>query len=363
MPTITRRIERDDGFIARNATAEDLPAILHVLETAFERWPAVELDRPPLEHLAWKMSGAGFGPDAHGVVEYEGKVIACKLRWFARVWLSGTERITDVGADQAALPEFQGRGIGRLSNDLEMLERPHGTVSWERPSRVASVRHMEVQHRALELRAWTRPLQAGSHLRAHLDHGGPLEVLRATGSAIAARVRPSTAADVTRIERFDDRADALWEAARERFDLVRIRDAEFLNWRYADPRGGRRTILAAFAPGAAGGPLLAYGVIRAASGVLRLSDLLTHPEHPRAGRDILAGAVALGRARRARAIVAWLPPDHPDEAIYRDAGFVPRESFPVDYKVPRGVTAPEIADQLYRVDLRRHVTMGDFDFE
>ena len=86
-------------------------------------------------------------------------------------------------------------------------------------------------------------------------------------------------------------------------------------------------------------------------------------EHPEAGRDVLASATTLGRTSGARAIVAWVPPDHPDEALYRDAGFIPRESFPVDYKVPRGVTAPDVAEQLYRVDLRRHVAMGDFDFE
>jgi len=118
-PTTARRLEREDSFVARSATAEDRSAILRVLQIAFDRWPPVAGDRSALEHLEWKMSFR-FGSEPHGVVEYEGEVIACKLRWFARVSSCGVEHLTDVGADHAALPEFQGRG-GRLLNELEML--------------------------------------------------------------------------------------------------------------------------------------------------------------------------------------------------------------------------------------------------
>lgn len=367
MEPVTRRVDRGDGFVARNATEADIPAILRVLLASFASWPPVPTDRSALDFLEWKMHSLHFGADAHSVVEYEGEVIACKLRWFGRVWLCGEDRIGDVGADQAVLPGFQGRGIGRLLNDLEDRPgRPHGTISWERPSKQPSIRHMEVDHIVDDLRVWTRPLSLRSHLRTHLAAGGPIQLLRATAARLVARprrLRARRASAPVPLEHFDQRADALWLAARDRLDLARVRDATWLNWRYADPRGGRRILFGRFADdNAEEGELLGYAVFQHHGRVLNLSDLLTHPDHPRSGFELLNRGVALGRALGATAIVAWLEPGHPDEQSYRRAGFVPRELFPVDYKVPRGVAAPDVAEQLYRDDLRRHVTMGDFDF-
>jgi len=46
-----RELVREDGFRVRLASAEDAPAMVHILGQAFDRWPPVETTATPLEHL------------------------------------------------------------------------------------------------------------------------------------------------------------------------------------------------------------------------------------------------------------------------------------------------------------------------
>jgi hypothetical protein len=292
-------------------------------------------------------------------VEFEGRLVAVKLRWFGRAWLRGTEQTIDAGSDMAVLGEFQGKGIGRFINALEEHgDRQGGTISVERPSRSAAVRHMEVAHRIFNGRVWIRPLDLRTTLAVHRRIG----VRSLAGAALRGARRPALPADVTlrEFDRFDHRVDELWRAGRYRFDFARIRDAAELNWRYADPRGGRCTRIGAFA----GDRLLAYAVFRYNEDdrELLLLDLLTHPERPDAARAVLRAGVALGRRHHASGLVAWVIPGHHDEPNYEAAGFVPGEEFPLAWKVPRGSTAPDVQAHLYDPTLRRYLTIGDFDF-
>ena len=50
-PRPPRRLERGDGFVARTATAADLPQMLEVLQGTFPTWPPVPSDRSALEYL------------------------------------------------------------------------------------------------------------------------------------------------------------------------------------------------------------------------------------------------------------------------------------------------------------------------
>ncbi len=352
-----RRLERGDGFVARTATAADLPQMLQVLQGTFPTWPPVPSDRSALEYLEWKTNPPGRGPVDHGVVEFHGRLVAVKLRWFGRAWLRGTAQTIDAGSDMAVLDEFQGRGIGRFINALEEHgDRHGGTISVERPSRHAAVRHMEVEHEIFNGRVWIRPLDLRTTLSVHRRIGVP-SFIGATVRGLRPPPLPS-GGTLREIDRFDERVDELWLAGRHRFDLARIRDAAELNWRYADPRGGRCTRIGAFEDN----QILAYAVYRVSEDELLLLDLLTHPDRPDAARAVLRAGVALGRRERLRRLVAWVIPGHHDEPIYEAAGFVPGEEFPLAWKIPRGSTAPEVQAHLYDPTLRRYLTIGDFDF-
>ena len=100
----------------RQTTLGDAPAILDLLEAAFERWPAFDISVPALEHLLWKMQPPGIEPN-HTVGEIDGQIIVLELRWMGPATLDGREVITNDGVDMAVHPDFQSRGFSRLIND------------------------------------------------------------------------------------------------------------------------------------------------------------------------------------------------------------------------------------------------------
>lgn len=362
-------LARDDGFIARCAELADAPAILNVVQAAFPAWPLVPIDVDPLEHLEWKMTPPGGDVRYHTVVTLDGDVVASKLRWVGRAQLRGDEYATASGADFAVKPAYQGRGLGRMIVDWERTgDRARGELAFDLAATNEIIRNSLGRKGKLRrpLRVWSRPLSPRSFVSVQLRSGGPTRLMRAAAAAAhraslgASRDDEPTALQVVELEQFDQRTDALWSEVRGQFDFARTRDSTFLNWRYADPRAGRATILCAIEDDEA----RAYAVVRPARRSLNLADMLVHPGHPAAGVAVLRRAAALDRARGASSIIAWLPPAHPDEAALTAVGFVATRATMVnEYFTPRG---PEDSSGLLEPftdpSLREHITIGDFDF-
>jgi len=359
-----RELRTPDGLLVRAAEQADTPAMSRVIQAAFPEWPPVEIDVSPLEFLEWKTNPPIVEPGQHTVVEYDGEIVALKTHWVARAQLYGSELTTDTGADFAVLPEFQGRGVSRLLNTYEeQADRPRGQLFFGSGTRAPAIEHMRQEAVVRPLRVWVRRLNWRAQVSTRLRSGDVAPLIREATGAVANTVRrlsaTAAAGRVARLRSFDQRTDALWDAARSCFDLATIRDATYLNWRYADRRAGRRLLLGQLDRDHA----QAYAVFQPAGSTLQLSDLLVHPDHPRAGVEVLRAGVAVGRQRGAAAVNAWVPPGHRDEAVYEAAGFVPAESpISVQHKPPRGVSVPDVMAKVARSDLREHLTMGDFDW-
>ena len=88
-----------------------------------------------------------------------------------------------------------------------------------------------------------------------------------------------TSIEVEDIGFFDEGADELWDKSKDYYDYAVVRDREYLNWRYCDPRGGRYFCKGAFEDG----KLVGYAVLRINAieedySVGFIVDLFTLPE-------------------------------------------------------------------------------------
>ena len=85
--------------------------------------------------------------------------------------------------------------------------------------------------------AWVKPLRSAYKLRAYLKHpllaqlAGPVVDL-ALRSIDMVRVPPRRTWVGALVDRADDRFDALWDRARERYMILGEKTSTFLNWRY-----------------------------------------------------------------------------------------------------------------------------------
>ncbi len=162
---------------------------------------------------------------------------------------------------------------------------------------------------------------------------------------------------VRNVDRFDVSVDRLWERCRRELRVATVRDARYLNWRYADCSDVKYRLLVA--AGIMGTSLQGIAVLRLDSlgqGVGYLVDWLV-PLRARAAADqLLKRAFEETELAGLKELQAWLPPSSPWHRYLLDWGFqiVDAEYF----FVARTYTA-EVP--LEFVNPRWYYTMGDSD--
>lgn len=128
-------------------------------------------------------------------------------------------------------------------------------------------------------------------------------VVRETGAALWP---PPASIVVERVRRFGPAADALWARVRGRFGAVLIRDARYLDWRYADQPGLEHVLL--LARSADGGEPRGLAVAREGGWtgeLLSVLDWLVPEDDRDAEAALVAGVLEEAAARGRTHVAAW----------------------------------------------------------
>ncbi|MBI2902339.1 MAG: GNAT family N-acetyltransferase [Candidatus Methylomirabilis oxyfera] len=162
---------------------------------------------------------------------------------------------------------------------------------------------------------------------------------------------------VREIERFGQEVDRLWEQARQELPVAVVRDARYLNWRYAACPDVRYTMLEAFhrLTGAlAGVAILRMGV--RGEPVAALVDWLVPGRAIGAGVALLARCAQLAAQAGMRQMQAWFPGYTRPFRLLQRRGFRPEETM---YEFVALSMSPEVT-----LDWTKecwYYTMGDSD--
>jgi hypothetical protein len=344
----------------RDATLDDAPAMLEVIQAAFEGWSPLHSQSSALEYLRWKMSPPSAVPLHHAIVEFDDRVAATQLRWVGRMLVGGREYPTETGADVAVHPDFQRRGLARLIKDRDHHRLVAGQIGgFGMLSNAPQVRHMnEPNIISRQMTTWTRPFQSRRFAVVHLRDGGVGQLARAARRALTRRTPAPAVGQIETLDRFDDRTDALWLQARDEFDLISFRDADYLNWRFTPAQNGRTTILGLVN----GERVLAYVALRLAADRGDLMDWLWVPEAEPDLPALLATSLHRLRALGARRVDCWLPDGHRAEPALHAAGFARVGTQHILFGGRNhGESPPEVLDVCEDPTSKIHLTMSDFD--
>jgi GNAT superfamily N-acetyltransferase len=279
------------------------------------------------------------------------RVVGVAAMSFFRMILDGAEREVAIPVHVATEAPYRRQGIfSELELNNEREAAADGSPVTITFPNAASHRIFVGRLGWIDLpgrRVWARPLRAAGVARYFAGRPSP------RGGLVPESREPRRYGDVQvePLDRFPPEADEIWRAAAPGYGNHVIRDAQFLNWRYADtPRTYRRF-------GASrDGRLRAIAVVghTVKQGVSSgfLADLVSEP-------DAEAERVALLRRAAAEldadALIA-LPPRAQRRSFLR-AGFLPtnrRIRFVGKILNPDGRLDPRAAAW--------HFTLGDFDF-
>ena len=331
--------DASDAWSPRLYRADDDERALALLTAAFDGWPKVEIAVDPIEHLRWKLDSADDAHRYHAVAEAGTRIVGLRGFFVQRVKLRGRVVRARQSLDEAVHPEFQRRGV------MEGIRRfcdPQLDFHFGVRSGHPAIRKMNVT------------LGEGKH-----TFGTKVEALvRHLGRPEAGKSGPAgdAACTIAEASSFDGRVDELFEEASKPFQFIVVRDRNYLNWRYADPRAGIFTILLAEEHE----HLAGYAVISVSRGRGHIADLLAMP-----GRtDIIQALIEYGMSRFQRgglsAVECWMPRGHPYQAVLAGLGFVEkRRTLVFNYKPLR--LAEEDLEFLRERAVSIHLTSGDTD--
>lgn len=335
------------------------PAVVDLLARVFRGWPPYSIDVDAADHLRWKLLRRPEHRRYQLVAEVDG-ALAGTFFVIERFWRIGERvcRASD-GVDNVVDPAFRGMGVFSAMSDHftqrfrvdfecsignytvspavrhryppgadETLANPVGVYV-----AIGSLRrYLALRRRTGESAARTLGAVAVTAIRRALGdvsrgRDGGSRGGRSEGGArrkdldaspSQRRSHDGETLQVRDLAHADARFDRLWSEAATSFRLIAVRDAEYLAWRYREPRAARYTIRGI----EEGDRLLGYAVSRIDRGWSQLVDLMAVP-----GRDDVVAALAADTLHAARAAGAagcrsWSLRHHPYEAPLRSIGFV-----------------------------------------
>ena len=262
------------------------------------------LDRSPA-FFRWKYRANPAGEARFALAELAGRPVCMACVMPRRMRVGGESLLGSISVDIATREGFRGQG----------LYRKVASFLWERLDAAGIALTYGFTNRdstGVTLGALGRQRIGSLPLRVR-----PLRPLRLALVALGRGVTPdpgpgpgpeASSGAVRCIERFDARYDRLWSRLEPRVDIAVVRDARFLNWRYAERPGAPYEILEEPTPdGGLAGYLVWRPMVRFRVRTGFVADVSEDPEHPGAARRLLRAAArrARGRGSALLALLSW----------------------------------------------------------
>jgi GNAT superfamily N-acetyltransferase len=364
----TRQNERS-RFVSRVSTGEPEPRIEFFRDgdehelAAFDRRRGGPASTP--EYWRWKYFDNPAGP-ACVAAAWVGDEIVGTLGFLpVRTRVHAREVIATQQVDVAIHPAHRGGGLYfRLANAV-MEEAARRGIAFgfgfaTEETRALSVDFLGFDHVA-PVHRLTKVLDYGHYASGLLGRriARMLRPVAARARGWKSRRRAPVARNVARIDRFDHRADRLAETLTLGRIMV-IRDAAYLNWRYADCPTVRYGRYAAGTQAAVSGFVVFHTY--EADGHVRgiVDELVSSPDDPDTVNGLLAAALSDLAADGAVNASCWLPAWHPHVTRLRALGFREREARNHLIVVPNRAPGLELGD--LTEDRSWYYTHGDSDY-
>ncbi|MEZ4502020.1 MAG: hypothetical protein R3C39_05310 [Dehalococcoidia bacterium] len=347
---VQQRVHRD------TLTQADTDQILELLRVAYNGGPAwYTLPVPPEDHWRWRYYDRP-GPAGAALLRRvdDGRIVGLNMRAYLYWLVQGVPRRGNNGGDLAAHPDIQGTGVQRASSDWRDAHREPD----EQPEFALGLgAHPTSIHRAERRGAWMAGNQpetweyildaraalvdrrlpdegelSGSKTTAAIYAGGKriprpwlaryakLQARRLLARARSPLYRPmrDLSWTIRTVETFPADIDTMLEEALAQFELVLLREHDYLNWRYCDHRAGPFTVRIA----EEGDRIVGYAVTRAMADRGELVDLLALPGRTDVARSLVEDSIRLARAAGAPTLRTWMMQHHPYQSIFPMIGFL-----------------------------------------
>ena len=233
----------------REAQPDEENQIVKLLEDNLP-WPGLNIDTSNHDHWRWKYLDSPIMPSIAVVIEAQGEIIGCAHACITRLKIRDKTVYAANGYDVVIRQDYRGRGLFNLlvekrkeilnSLGVEIIFWSSGNIILvEKWSRVSNPYPHPIDGyiKINNLMKTTKTLNIDNKNIMILGYSS-LEKL----NNLLYRERSSPEnITVTKINSFTEETDQLWNRISQHYDLIYEKTAEYLNYRYLDPRAGNYT--------------------------------------------------------------------------------------------------------------------------
>ena len=313
----------------------DEEGIVSLLRLALPGWPGLNLDTTPLEHWRLKHLDNPLGHSLINVGVHNGKIVGCTHAILSRFKVGDKILSVGNGLDVAVHPDFRGKGIFNEMNETRidtLREMGADLALWSSSNPIlvkkwheignefphAITNYCKIQDIDTQLSAM--PVKNPWTTRAGFL---TLKTINSISNIFLPRKTSESKTSISDSNSFDNRVNDLWERTSSHYDYIQVRDSDYLNWRYCDPRSGSFLIRQA----QEGEQILGYAVMSVNSTlngypVGFIVDLLTRPSREDIAEALVSDAVAFFEGAGVNLVSCLALKDHPLGKMLNRHGFL-----------------------------------------
>jgi GNAT superfamily N-acetyltransferase len=355
--------ERRHDCVIRSYRRGDEAGMLELLRAVFP----VYRDRS-FGYWSWLNRDWLTGDIVPAVAEHDGRIVATDYFVPMALKLGNATIGGAYGVALAVHPDFRGLGLsGELMSQTGLSPDSCKLAYYAsgNPTAIKISGRRGTRAFPCPVHAWLAIRDLSLHWRRQTRKAGRLDTARyvlrraAVGFRRAGRSVPDL--HIAEIGHFDERADAFWEQIRGGYDFIVERRRQYLNWRYADRRGGVHTIKHATQAGRTVGYCVwCVDSVRDADYPLgSIVDLLVLPDRLDVADALVIDAMRWFSENRINVVRFLAVAGHPYEKILSRHGFVRWERAGLFYREIAPGTANAVESLAQSPPGAVHVCYGD----
>ena len=322
-------------FDVRPYQQGDEEDIIQLLTLVFKDWRPENLSCAPLDHWRWKYLDNPGGGNAITLAISSGKLIGVQHCFMKLIKIGDEDIICRYSGDQCVHPDFRRMGVATKLEDSNremsgicgdqyayyVTSNPYMIKSYER-------RRPRFPHDVLNLvriQDIDKQLQAMPMKNPGFMKLGYLTMKSINRIKNIFNIHLSHKRDflIREIKEFDERVNPFWEEVSRHYNYITVRNKDYLNWRYSDPRAGNNIILQAERDD----QILGFCVLAIKRQLENYPigyflDLLTLPDSLNVAEALIEDAVDYLTNNGVNIICCQTIDNHPHESLLTRQGFV-----------------------------------------
>ncbi|CAD6491099.1 MAG: Acetyltransferase (GNAT) domain protein [Candidatus Argoarchaeum ethanivorans] len=348
------------------------------LMKAVPEYPTLEKEKW-MRWWNWKYMDNPAGVSGIWVADHDGKIVGSRSTILVKMKIAGKPVMGSQNTDLITHPNYRRQGIFSAleKKSFDQLKDDGICITYSLPGPMSYPGYMKSGSffDTHALQTMIRPFNLENALKRRIKNEFLLKICAVTGNIFInifyrAEKRPEVnGLTITKISSFDDRVNDFWKKISNDYEIIVVRDKEYLNWRYVDIPNVRYTIYLAEEREEICGYVVLECVKEEGLSCGHILDIVAPLDRPEVIHSLLSKAIKYFKQESVDVIFCKMIADKIFYKIFRKNGFISShfisflsKRFGIWNKHVVRINSSKISETYLKDSKNWFIQLGDSDF-